>query len=152
MHAITATAGGHAAAGLSPGATIGLGIGGIALIAGLALAMHHRKKSPRVIGWLCFILGIPLAGLMSGLLASLDGLSLLAIPVSLILTGYCGFVFFHDGIGKKGKPHRWLQPLFGLLLPALLLSLGGSVGHGIHTVLSDIEGGVGSAVTQTTGQ
>jgi hypothetical protein len=152
MNTITATAAGQQAAGLSPGAGVGLGIGAVALIAGLALAMHHRKKSPRVIGWLCFLIGIPLAGLMSGLLGSLAGLSLLALPVSLLLTGYVGFVFLHDGIGKKGKPHRWLQPLFGLLLPALLLTLGGSVGHGVRTVLQDIEGGVGSAVTQTTGQ
>jgi hypothetical protein len=170
MHAITATAAAQQAAGLSPGG-IGLSIGAVALIAGIAIAMHHKRKSPRIIGWLMFICGIPLAGLLSGPLGALAGVSLLAIPISLVLTGYVAFVFFHDGMkrgggggrgtvavrgsgggGGSGGAHRWLQPLFGLILPALLLTLGGSVGHGIHSGLHAIEGGVGSVVSQTTGQ
>jgi hypothetical protein len=164
-----AIAAGQQAAGLSPGG-IGLSIGAIALIAGIAIAMHHKKKSPRIIGWLCFLIGIPLAGLLSGPLGALSGVSLLALPISLVLTGYVAFVFFHDGLkrrggtgggvvavrgssgGGSGGAHRWLQPLFGLILPALLLTLGGSVGNGIHSALHAIEGGVGSAVSQTTGQ
>jgi hypothetical protein len=155
-------------AGISPGG-VGLSIGAVALIIGLAIAMHHKKKSPRIIGWLTFIVGIPLAGLLSAPLGALAGASLYAIPVSLVLTGYVAFVFFHDGLKKRGGggtvavrggggggggggAHRWLQPLFGLILPALLLTLGGSVGNGIHSALNAIEGGVGSAVSQTTGQ
>jgi hypothetical protein len=163
-----ATAVSQQAAGISPGG-IGLSIGAVALIIGLAVAMHHKKKSPRIIGWLMFIVGIPLAGLLSGPLGALSGVSLLAIPISLVLTGYVAFVFFHDGFKKRGGSggavairgsgggggggaHRWLQPLFGLILPALLLTLGGSVGNGVHSALHAIEGGVGSAVSQTTGQ
>jgi predicted membrane metal-binding protein len=166
-----ATAAGQQAAGLSPGQGLGLSIGAVALLVGLAIAMHHKRKSPRIIGWLAFIVGIPLAGLLSGPLGALGGVSLLAIPVSLVLTGYVAFVFLHDGFRRGGggggrgtvavrgsgggggsAPHRWLQPLFGLILPALLLTLGGSVGNGIHSALHAIEGGVGSAVNQTTGQ
>lgn len=163
--AITAA---HQTAGLSPGG-VGLSIGAVALIIGIAAAMHHKKKSARIIGWLAFIVGIPLAGLLSGPLGALAGASLYAIPISLVLTGYVAFVFFHDGFKKRGGggggtvavrggggggggAHRWLQPLFGLILPALLLTLGGSVGSGIHSALNAIEGGVGSAVSQTTGQ
>ena len=160
----------HQSAGLSPGG-VGLSIGAVALIIGLAIAMHHKRKSPRIIGWLMFLVGIPLAGVLAGPLGALAGASLYAIPISLVLTGYVAFVFFHDGFkrgggrggggtvavrgsggGGGGGAHRWLQPLFGLLLPALLLTLGGSVGNGIHTALNAIEGGVGSAVNQTTGQ
>ena len=131
---------------------IGLGIGAVALIAGLAIAMHHRKKSPRIIGWLCFLIGIPLAALLSGVLSYIAGLTLWTIPVSVVLVGYVGFVFIHDGIGRKGKPHRWLQPLYGLFLPALLLTLGGGIGHGAHSVLDLIGTGAGHVVNTSTGR
>jgi hypothetical protein len=114
--------------------------------------MHHRKKSPRIIGWLCFFIGIPLAALLSGLVAWVAGLTLWSIPVLMIIVGYVAFVFLHDGIGKKGKPHRLLQPIFGLILPALLLTLGGSVGSAIHSGLDTIDHGVGSVVSTTTGR
>lgn len=136
---------------LSP-AGAGLSLGAVALFAGLAIAMHHRKKSPRIIGWICFLIGIPLAALLAGVLGYLSGLSLWSIPISVALVGYVAFVFFHDGIGKKGKPHRWLQPIYGLFLPALLLTLGGGLGHGVHSVLDMIAHGAGSAVSSTTGK
>jgi hypothetical protein len=139
-------------AAISPAAGVGLSVAAVGLIGGLAVAMHHRKKSPRIVGWLCFIIGIPLAGLLSGVLAYIAGLTLWSIPVTMILTGYVGFVFLHDGTGRKGKPHRWLQPVYGLILPALLLTLGGGLGHGVHSVLDLIDHGVGSAVSRTTGQ
>jgi hypothetical protein len=139
-------------AAISPAAGVGLSVAAVGLIGGLAVAMHHRKKSPRIVGWLCFIIGIPLAGLLSGVLAYIAGLTLWSIPVSMVLTGYVGFVFLHDGTGRKGKPHRWLQPVYGLILPALLLTLGGGLGHGVHSVLDLIDHGVGSAVSRTTGQ
>lgn len=167
-----ATAAAQHSAGISPAAGIGLSLAGVGLLAGLVIAMHHKRKSPRIIGWLCFLIGIPLAGVLSPLLGALAGLSLLSIPVSLALTGYVGFVFFHDGFrrggrgagtavavrgsggggGGSGGAHRWLQPVFGLVLPALLLTLGGSLGHGVHDVLNAIDSGVGSAVSHTTGQ
>jgi ABC-type dipeptide/oligopeptide/nickel transport system permease component len=139
-------------AAISPAAGVGLSLAAVGLIGGLAVAMHHRKKSPRIVGWLCFIIGIPLAGLLSGVLAYIAGLTLWSIPISMVLTGYVGFVFIHDGTGRKGKPHRWLQPVYGLILPALLLTLGGGLGHGVHSVLDLIDHGVGSAVSRTTGQ
>jgi ABC-type dipeptide/oligopeptide/nickel transport system permease component len=139
-------------AAISPAAGVGLSLAAVGLIGGLAVAMHHRKKSPRIVGWLCFIIGIPLAGLLSGVLAYIAGLTLWSIPITMILTGYVGFVFIHDGTGRKGKPHRWLQPVYGLILPALLLTLGGGLGHGVHSVLDLIDHGVGSAVSRTTGK
>ncbi len=105
--------------------------------------------------------GISLAGLLSGVLANIGGLTLWSIPVALVVTGYVAFVFFHDGFRRKGGSggfgggggaHRWLQPIFGLILPALLLTLGGSLGNGAHAVLSQINSGVGSAVSSTTGK
>ncbi|SRR6266704_210998 len=139
-------------AAISPAAGVGLSLAAVGLIGGLAVAMHHRKKSARIVGWLCFIIGIPLAGLLSGVLAYIAGLTLWSIPVTMVLTGYVGFVFLHDGTGRKGKPHRWLQPVYGLILPALLLTLGGGLGHGVHSVLDLIDHGVGSAVSRTTGR
>jgi hypothetical protein len=167
----TTTLAAAATTSLSGPGAVGLSLGGVALLAGLAIAMHHKKKSPRIIGWLCFAIGIPLADLFSGILASIAGLSLWAIPVLTIMTGYVGFVFFHDGFKKRGGgggsrgavalygssgstgggAHRWMQPIFGLILPALLLTLGGSLGAGIHTVLNDVNGGVGGVVHNTTG-
>jgi hypothetical protein len=157
--------------GISPAGGVGLSLAAVGLIGGIAVAMHHKKKSPRIIGWLCFLIGIPLAGLMSGLIADIAGLSLWSIPVALVVTGYVAFVFFHDGLkkgrgggggsgtvavrgssGGGGGAHRWLQPIFGLMLPALLLTLGGGLGNGIHTVLNEINSGVGSAVSHTTGK
>jgi hypothetical protein len=138
--------------GISPAEGVGLGLAGVALVGGLALAMHHRKKSPRIVGWLCFLIGIPLAGLLSGVLGYISGLSLWSLPVLMIVVGYVGFVFLHDGIGKKGKPHRWLQPIFGLFLPALLLTLGGGLGHGVHSVLDLISHAASSVVSTTTGK
>jgi|HubBroStandDraft_6_1064221.scaffolds.fasta_scaffold00231_6 hypothetical protein len=140
-------AGGVGAAGLS--------LTGIALIGGLALAMHHKKKSPRIIGWLCFVVGISLADLFAGLLGIVAGLSLFTLPVIALLTGFVAFVFLHDGFkgkGGKGGAHRWLQPIFGLILPALLLTLGGSAGNLISHALSAVEGGAGTVVQNTTGQ
>jgi hypothetical protein len=147
-HVLAAAAAGQQA-GLSPGG-IGISLAATGLIAGLIIAMHRKKKSPRIIGWLALIVGIPLAGLLSGELGWLSGVSLFTIPVTLILVGYVGFVFLHDGFGK-GKPHRWLQPIFGLLLPALLLTLGGSIGHGARDVMGTVNTQVGHAVDQTTG-
>src|SRR6266581_2899572 len=122
-------------AAISPAAGVGLSLAAVGLI-----------------GCLCFIIGIPLAGLLSGVLAYIAGLTLWSIPVTMVLTGYVGFVFLHDGTGRKGKPHRWLQPVYGLILPALLLTLGGGLGHGVHSVLDLIDHGVGSAVSRTTGR
>lgn len=156
-------------AGISPAGGIGLSLAAVGLIGGIAIAMHHKKKSPRIIGWLCFLVGIPLAGLMSGLIGYLAGLSLWSVPVAVVVTGYVAFVFFHDGLRRRsggtavavrgsggggggGGAHRWLQPIFGLILPALLLTLGGGLGHGIHSVLDVIDSGVGSAVSHTTGK
>ncbi len=138
--------------GLSPAAGIGLSITAVGLLGGLAVAMHQRKKSPRIIGWLCFVIGIPLAGLLSGVIAYIAGLTLWSVPVSMLVVGYVGFAFFHDGVGRKGKPHRWLQPAYGLILPALLLTLGGGLGNGARSVLNVIDHGVGAAVTRTTGK
>jgi hypothetical protein len=155
---------------LSGTAGIGLSIASVGLIGGIAVAMHHKKKSPRIIGWLCFLIGIPLAGLFSGPIGDIAGISLLAIPVLFVVVGYVAFVFFHDGFKKRGGggrgavavygssgstgggAHRWLQPIFGLILPALLLTLGGSIGNGIHQGLNDINSGVGTAVHSTTGR
>jgi hypothetical protein len=158
-------------AGISPAAGVGLSLAAVGLIGGIAVAMHHKRKSPRIIGWLCFLIGIPLAGLMSGVLSYIAGLTLWSIPVALVVTGYVAFVFFHDGLKRRGGggsgvvalrgggssgggggAHRWLQPIFGLILPALLLTLGGGLGHGVHTVLNAINNGVGSAVSHTTGK
>jgi hypothetical protein len=155
-------------AGISPAGGIGLSLAAVGLIGGIVIAMHHKKKSPRIIGWLCFLVGIPLAGLMSGLIGYLAGLSLWSVPVAVVVTGYVAFVFFHDGLRRRGGggtavavrgsggggggAHRWLQPIFGLILPALLLTLGGGLGHGIHSVLDVIDSGVGSAVSHTTGK
>lgn len=139
-------------AGISAAEGIGLSLTAVALIGGLAVAMHHKKKSPRIVGWLCFVIGIPLAGIMAGSLAYIAGLTLWSLPVTMVLTGYVGFCFFHDGATRKGKPHRWLQPIFGLFLPALLLTLGGGLGQGIHSVLDLVDHGVGTAVSSTTGK
>jgi hypothetical protein len=145
---------------------IGLDLAAVGLLGGLAVAMHHKKKSPRIIGWICFIVGIPLADLFSGVIGDIAGISLWSIPVTMVLTGYVAFVFFHDGFRSRGGSrgggfggssgaggaHRWLQPIFGLLLPALLLTLGGSVGNGIHQGLADINQGAGNVVHSTTGR
>jgi len=143
--------------GISTGAGVGLSFGAVALLAGIAIAMHHKKKSPRIIGWLCFIIGIPLAvaGSLSGVIGAIAGITLWAIPVLTLLAGYVAFVFFHDGFkgkGGKGGAHRWLQPIFGLLLPTLLFTFGGSVGDGIHAALNAVEGGAGTVVQSTTGR
>lgn len=150
-----------AQAGLSPG-QIGLSITAVGLIAGIAIAMHHKKKSPRIIGWLCFLIGIPLAGLLSGPLAALGGISLWTIPVAIAVTGYIAFVFFHDGFKRKsggfggsggGGAHRWLQPIFGLILPALIfMTIGGSLGNAAHQVLGQVNGTVGTTVSHVTGR
>jgi len=161
------------AAAVSPAAGVGLSLAAVGLVGGIAVAMHVKKKSPRIIGWLCFIIGIPLAGLLSGVLGYLSGVTLWSIPVDLILTGYVAFVFLHDAFrrgggrggggsgtvavrgssgGGGGGAHRWLQPIFGLILPALLLTLGGSLGNGAHSVLNAVNSGVGSAVSHTTGK
>jgi hypothetical protein len=157
---------------ISGAAGVGLDLATVALIGGIAVAMHHKKKSPRIIGWLCFIIGIPLASLFSGLIGDIAGISLLAIPVLFVVVGYVAFVFFHDGFKKRGGggggrgtvavygsgggggggAHRWLQPIFGLILPALLLTLGGSIGNGIHQGLNDINNGVGTTMHSTTGR
>ena len=139
-------------AGLSTGTQTGLSLAAVGLLGGIAFGMHQRKKSPRIIGWLCFLVGIPLAGLLSGAIAYITGLTLWSVPVSMIAVGYIGFAFFHDGLGRKGKPHRWLQPVFGLVLPALLLTLGGGLGNGARSVLHLIGHGAGTAITQTTGK
>jgi hypothetical protein len=145
------TAAGQAAA-LSPAAGVGLSLAAVGLLGGIAIAMHHKKRSPRIIGWLAFLVGIPLASLLAGALAYIAGLTLWSIPVTVALTGYIGFVFFHDGFGKKGKPRRIMQPIFGLILPALLLTLGGGLGNGFHSLLSTIDHAAGSAINQTTGK
>jgi len=152
MHTHTIAAAAQAA-GISTVAGVGLSLGAVALLIGLAIGLHHKKKSPKVIGWLCFLIGIPLAlgGLLSGLLGYISGLTLWSIPVSLALVGYVGFVFFHDGT-RKGKPHRWLQPVFGLVLPTLLLTLGGGLGHAAHGLMDTIDHGAGSVVSSSTGQ
>jgi hypothetical protein len=171
MFTTTASAAAHQAAGISP-AGVGLSLAAVGLLGGIAVAMHHKRKSPRIIGWLAFLCGIPLAGLLAGIIGRLAGVSLFTIPVSLVLVGYVGFVFLHDGFkrgggrspggtvavrgsgggGGGGGAHRWLQPIFGLILPALLLTLGGSAGNGVHTVLDSINSGVGGAVNQATGR
>lgn len=139
-------------AGLSVGGAV-IGLTGAALLGGIAFGMHRRGKSARIIGWICFLIGIPLAGLLSGLLANVTGLTLWSIPVLLVVTGYVAFVFFHDGIKKfGGRPHKHLQPLFGLLLPVLLLSLGGGLGNGFHALLSTVDHGTGTVLSRTTGQ
>jgi len=148
----TTIAAGQQQAGISPAAGVGLSLAAVGLIGGLAVAMHQKKKSARIVGWLCFVVGIPLAGLLSGALVYVAGLTVWSIPVSMILVGYVGFVFVHDGVGRKGKPHRWLQPVYGLLLPALLLTLGGSLGHGAHTVINLIGRTTGGVVSGTTGK
>jgi len=157
------------AAAVSPAAGVGLSLAAVGLVGGIAVAMHHKKKSPRIIGWLCFLIGIPLASLLSGVLGYIAGVTLWSIPVTLILTGYVAFVFFHDGLKRRGGgsgtvavrgssggggggAHRWLQPIFGLILPALPLTLGGSLGNGAHSVLGAVNSGVGSAVSHTTGK
>jgi hypothetical protein len=163
------------AAALSPAAGIGLSLAAVGLIGGIAVGMHVKHKSPRIIGWLAFLVGIPLASLLSGVIGWLAGVSLWSIPVILIITGYVGFVFFHDGFrrgrggggsgtvavrgssggrggGGGGGAHRILQPVFGLILPALLLTLGGSLGNGIHSALSAVDHGVGTVVSHTTGK
>lgn len=140
------------AASISPAEGVGISIGAVALITGIAIAMHFKKKSPRIIGWLAFIVGIALAAVIHSWLLLLAGLSLGAIPVYLILTGYVSFAFLHDGLQKKGKAHRWMQPIFGLVLPALLLGLGGSIGHGLATLLHAIGGAATSTVGNLTGQ
>ncbi|MGA2829781.1 MAG: hypothetical protein ABSF03_27140 [Streptosporangiaceae bacterium] len=160
------------AAAVSPAAGVGLSLAAVGLIGGIAIAMHHKHKSPRIIGWLCFLIGIPLADLLSGILGYIAGVTLWSIPVTLVVTGYVAFVFLHDGLkrrggssgtvavrgsaggggGGSGSAHRWLQPIFGLILPALLLTLGGSLGNGAHSVLNAVNSGVGSAVNSTTGK
>ncbi len=153
------------------GAGVGLSLGGVALLGGIAIGMHHRHKSPRIIGWICFCCGIALAFLLTTPIAGLSQLSLWNIPVVTVLTGYVAFVFFHDGLKRRGGgsrlpavrgapssggggggAHRWLQPIFGLILPALLLTLGGSIGNGIHQGLAQINHTVGSTVSNTTGK
>jgi len=172
--AVIAAPGAASAADLSGATGIGLSLAAVGLIGGIAVAMHHKRKSPRIIGWLCFLIGIPLASLFSGPISDLAGISLWTIPVLFVLTGYVAFVFLHDGFkrgrgggsgrgtvalyngggssGGGGGAHRWLQPIFGLILPALLLTFGGSIGNGIHEGLAAINSGVGSAVHSTTGQ
>lgn len=142
----------HHAASVSPVAGVGLSLAAVGLIGGLAVAMHHKKRSPKIIGWLCFLIGIPLAGLLSGVIGSITALSVWSIPVALVVTGYVAFVFFHDGVGRKGSPHRMLQPIFGLILPALLLTLGGGLGHGVHSILNMIDHGAGTVISRTTGK
>jgi hypothetical protein len=168
---LTTVAAGAAAqqASISTGAGIGLSLAAVGLLGGIAAAMHHRRKSPRIIGWIAFLCGIPLAGLLSGAITYLAALTLWSIPMTLVAVGYVGFVFFHDGFkrgrggggggrsggfgsGGGGGAHRWLQPLYGLILPALLLTLGGSLGNGIHQGLQVISNGVGTAITKTTGK
>lgn len=162
------------AAALS-GGTIGLSLGGAALLLGIAAALHHKHRSPRLIGWLTFIVGIPLAGLFAAQLGTLANVSLWSIPVTTVITGYITVVFLHDGLprrsrsagtalavrggaggggsgGRGGSPHRWLQPLYGLVLPMLLLTLGGAVGNGAQHVMTTISHGVGGAVHGTTGK
>lgn len=172
IHALAAAAAPQAPA-ISGAAGVGLSLASVALIGGIAVAMQHKNKSPRIIGWLCFIIGIPLAYLFSGLIGAVAGVSLWTIPVVFVALGYVAFVFFHDGFrrgrggggrgtvavvgsggGRSGSSgaHRWLQPIFGLILPALLLTLGGSVGNGIHHALDSINAGTGGAVHSVTGR
>jgi hypothetical protein len=145
----------EAASGISAGG-VGLSLGGAALLLGIAAALHHRGKSPRIIGWLTFLVGIPLAGLLAGQLTSLGSISLWSIPASLIVTGYVATVWGYDSFRRRGSvgsggPHRWLHPLYGLILPALLLTLGGSLGNAAHQALNAVNHGVGSVVSRTTG-
>lgn len=137
----------------------GLSLGGAAVLLGIAAALHHRRKSPRIIGWLVFLAGIPLAALFAGPLAALGSLTFWSIPAAVVATAYVGTVWFHDafrrgggGGGFGGGPHRWLHPLYGLILPALLLTLGGTLGHGMDAVLAAISHGAGTLLSHGVGK
>jgi hypothetical protein len=134
-------------AGLTGGQIAGLSIGGAALLGGIALGMHRKKKSARIIGWLAFAVGIPLAGLLGGYIAGLTGV---AHWIEIGITGLITVEFIHDGVKKfGGTPNRILQPTFGLLLPALLLL---TLGHKAAGVLGFFDHIAGAVVSRITGQ
>jgi hypothetical protein len=133
---------------------------GVVLIA-MALVMRRKGRTPRIVAWLCLIAGIGLANAFLGNWArtilgwvgqfignltdpAFGRFFLLALAVAAL------YEFIHDA-AWKGHTANTATAVVALLLPALWVGQGGSVGTAVNSALASLNSSAASAMASAFG-
>lgn len=121
-----------------------------AVLLAVAIALHHRKKALRTVCVLVLLASFALASQIQGFLAGITTTTVLGIGIALPLTVYLGVIYCHDVFAKShgGQPRRWQTPIIAVVLPALLLSLGGTIPDLINAAFGKSNSASDSVITK----
>lgn len=100
-------------------------IAGAVILAAIAGALHWKKRVPRFVAWLLFLVGVGAATTITGLLGGFTGVSVYGVGFFTVVAIVTAIFFWEEAVKRNGI-HRVRTPLIALTFGVALMSAGGA--------------------------
>jgi hypothetical protein len=102
----------------------------LALIAG---TLHWKKYAPRFVAWLLLLAGVGMSAVILGYIGVFTKMTILGVGILTAILIVTAIVFWAEAVKRNGM-HRVRTPLVAVLLGVSLASVGGPIGHAVHSI------------------
>lgn len=119
-------------------------IAGAVILAAIGGTLHWKRRVPRFVAWLMFLVGVGAATTIYGHLGGVTGMQLFGVGLVTVVAIAAAITFWEEAVKGNGL-HRVRTPIIAVVFGVTLMSAGG----GLFATVQQVVHGVSSSVDQT---
>lgn len=123
-------------------------IAGAVILAAIAGTLHWKRRVPRFVNWLLFLVGVGAATVITQFLGGFSGISIYGVGLFTIVALVAGILFWEEAVKRNGL-HRVRTPIVAIAFGVALMGIGGTVGSNLQNAVQTGGTNVNKVVTDS---